>query len=210
MNRKRSFSVSSALPSRRNLAWAFFLLILGAFLIVPVVSNLTRAAGPKAAVMGDGSWSSGPLSAAHHALEGDCTACHVKPFEAVRDTACKACHETAHDHAPPARLDLARAHPGPGGRFLLKVAHAFGKPGTLAPASIATPNMRARGPCSRSGKSSAPIATARSTTAWADSSLGNASDFGKVHPEFRALVAAGRDRETPLRARLAGGPSRSM
>ncbi len=61
MDRDRSFSLSGALPSKRKMAWGAFALILLAFLAVPVVSNLTRAAGPKASVMGDKSWSSGPL-----------------------------------------------------------------------------------------------------------------------------------------------------
>ncbi len=199
MDRKRNFSLSGALPTKRKMAWGLFALILLAFLAVPVVSNLTRAAGPKAKVMGDKSWSSGPLSAAHHALEGNCTACHVKPFEAVRDTACKSCHESAHDHAPAARLDSARAPPDMAGRFLREVAHTFGKPG---PGACTGCHTEHDGAGAMQPVRQVFCADCHGTLEdRTDSRLGNASDFGKVHPQFRALVATNAA-EKPIFARV--------
>src|SRR3546814_3972732 len=40
--------------------------------------------------------SAGPLSQAHHALEGRCETCHQKAFVSVRDSACQTCHKDAH------------------------------------------------------------------------------------------------------------------
>ncbi len=52
--------------------------------------------------------SSGSLSRGHAALGDNCQACHVKPFVAVRDDACKSCHTGIHDHADLVRLARAR------------------------------------------------------------------------------------------------------
>ena len=65
----------------------------------PSATSLQVTGGERAA---------GSLSQAHAGLSDKCTACHVKPFEAVRDTACKACHTAVHDHADPFRLARAR------------------------------------------------------------------------------------------------------
>lgn len=188
MDRDRNFSLSSALPAKRALAWGFFASILLAFLIIPVLSNLTRGTGAKAEVTMDASWSPGPLSAAHHALEKDCTACHVKPFESVRDTACLSCHKDAHDHAPAARLDAARAESGLGGKLLWSVAHGFGKPG---PGACVDCHRDHEGAGSMPPVKQAFCADCHGTLKerLGDSKLGDASDFGTAHPEFRALVA---------------------
>lgn len=194
MDSGRDFSLTGALPAKRIMAWAFFLCILAAFLAVPVVSNFTRAAGPKAQVTGDESWSSGPLSAAHHALEGECTACHVKPFEAVRDSACKSCHQSAHDHAAPALLARARQTPGLGGQFLLKVAHGFGKPGPGACVDCHTEHDGA-GPMQPVKQAFCADCHAGLDARLPDSALGDAGDFGTSHPQFRALVATDTGRK---------------
>lgn len=184
----RDFTLASALPSKRVFAWAFFACILLAFLIVPVVSNLTRAAGPDVNVTFDKSWSSGPLSEAHHALEGQCTACHVKPFESVRDTACQSCHKKVHDHADADRLDVARAMPGLGGAFLQKVAHSFGKPGPGACVDCHSEHDGA-GRMQQVRQAFCADCHGGLKARLTDSKLGDAEDFGKAHPEFRAMVA---------------------
>ncbi len=49
----------------------------------------------------DDNWTSGPLHAAHAPLEQDCKACHVKPFQRVRNESCLDCHaENLHRHLP--------------------------------------------------------------------------------------------------------------
>lgn len=180
---KHRFSLAAAMPGKRAAAWVLGLLVLALFLIFPVASNLHHQADASAAVHGDKAWSAGPLSLAHHALEDKCEACHVKPFEAVRDTACVACHKDVHDHAPAARLALARGGGPLGERMLWAVAHVFGKPGPGActdchiehqgATRMAPPAQQFCADCHGSLKD-------RLT----DTRLGNAGDFGKLHPQF--------------------------
>jgi predicted CXXCH cytochrome family protein len=188
MGSDRNFSLSSALPAKRLMAWALFGCILLAFLLVPAFSNLMRAQGPKADVTMDASWTPGPLSAAHHALEKECTACHVKPFQSVRDGACLTCHKDSHDHAQAARLDQARATPGMGGQLLQTVAHSFGKPGPGACVDCHSEHDTA-GRMEPVRQAFCADCHGALKDRLADSALGDASDFGTAHPQFRALVA---------------------
>ncbi len=184
---KRSFSLAGVMPSRRWTSWIAALLILGLFLVLPITSHLTREPDPKAQVIGDGSWSPGKLSLAHHALESRCEACHVRPFESVRDAACLSCHKDLHDHAPPQRLAGARADPPLGERFLRAVARQFGKPGPGACVE-----------CHREHASAGRMELPRQQFCagchgslrdrLADTKLGNAGDFGMLHPQFTPQV----------------------
>ncbi|HEX7852925.1 MAG TPA: cytochrome c3 family protein [Sphingobium sp.] len=186
------FSLKGKMPGKRSVAWALSILILVIFLAIPITSFALRSTpdNPKQAshVVGDKAWSPGKLSTAHHALEGNCEACHVKAFQSVRDESCKACHADAHDHAPAARIAGARATPGPGGILLQGVARAFGKPGPGACVD-----------CHREheGEGAMPPTPQQFCTdchgtlkqRLTDTKLGDASDFGTAHPEFRPLVA---------------------
>ena len=184
---KRSFSLAGVIPSRRVVSWLAALLILGLFLALPISSHLTRGPDPKANVIGDGSWSPGKLSLAHHALESRCEACHVRPFESVRDAACLSCHKDVHDHAAPVRLAGARGDPPLGERFLQTVAHRFGKPGPGACVE-----------CHREHESAGRIELPRQQFCagchgslrdrLADTKLGNAGDFGTLHPQFTPQI----------------------
>lgn len=197
-------SLASVMPGKRTLAWIFAALIAALFLALPIASNLLRAPDPQTShVVGDGSWTPGPLSRAHHRLEDKCEACHVKPFESVRNETCVNCHKTVHDHADGARLTLARAEPGPGGRLLAGIAHAFGKeaPGACVDchreheggAAMPPPAQQFCADCHGSLKDRV-----------ADTRLGNAADFDTLHPEFSPAVmvdpVAGTTRRTPLGA----------
>lgn len=197
----RAFSLSGLMPGRRMMAWALAMVVLIAFLAVPVASYLTRpaqdtrniydvmkekgAAGD--AVLMDASWSSGPLSRAHHALEGKCEACHTQAFVSVRDAACATCHAKVHDHAPPARIAGARAEPGLGGRMLAGVAAAFGKagPGACVDCHI---EHEGAGPMAPTPQAFCTDCHASLNTRLTDTKIGNASDFGTDHPQFRPQV----------------------
>ncbi|HET9630437.1 MAG TPA: cytochrome c3 family protein [Novosphingobium sp.] len=181
-------ALAAVLPGKRRLAWILAGLILALFLALPIASNLLRSPDIKQShVVGDGSWTPGPLSLAHHQLEARCEACHVKPFQSVRNETCMSCHKGVHDHAPETRMSLARAEPGLGGRMLNGVAHAFGKEGPgacvdchrehegLAP--MAPPSQQFCADCHGSLKD-------RLT----DTRLGNAADFTRLHPQFTPMV----------------------
>jgi len=188
LDARRNFSLASALPGKRAMAWALFAIILALFALVPIASNLLRAPQPQAAVAMDKSWSSGPLSAAHHALEKDCTACHVKPFESVRDAACLSCHKDSHDHARPALLAAARPAPGLGGALLQTVAKGFGKPGPGACVDCHTEH-EGQGRMQPVRQAFCADCHGDLDARLKETALGDASDFGTAHPEFRAKVA---------------------
>ena len=124
----KAFSLRGLLPAKRGTAWALVVAVLIGFLAIPSLAALQKQhhdARTIYAARSDASWSSGPLSQAHHALEGNCEACHKKAFVSVRDETCQSCHKDVHDHAPLARLGKARETPGFGGQVLVSVAKAL-------------------------------------------------------------------------------------
>lgn len=184
---KTGFSLASAMPGKRALAWMYGVLILAAFLLLPIVTNLRHQADPKASVQGDKAWSTGPLSLAHHSLEGNCTSCHAKPFEAVRDDTCLSCHKSVHDHAPPARLALARGGGPLGERLLWAVANSFGKPG---PGACSDCHTEHEGATRMAAPRQQFCADCHGTLKerLTDTRLGDAGDFGRLHPQFTPVV----------------------
>lgn len=199
-------ALAGILPGKRRLSWILAGLILALFLALPIASNLLRAPDLRQShVVGDGSWTPGPLSLAHHQLEGKCEACHVKAFESVRNETCMSCHKAVHDHAAPARLALARGEPGLGGQVLAGVAHAFGKEGPGACVEchrehegmtrMAPPAQQFCADCHGSLQDRLP-----------DTRLGNAADFGTLHPEFTPAVMTDPLTGTVRRLSLAAAP----
>lgn len=76
---------------KRPWAWVLGLATLFGCLVLPWAAGWPS----------DANWTSGPLHAAHASLEQDCKACHVKPFQRVRNEACLDCHaENLHRHLP--------------------------------------------------------------------------------------------------------------
>lgn len=184
---KKSFSLASVMPGKRDLSWYLALLIFAVFVAFPIASSALYDPAKKETVLGDSSWSTGKLSLAHHALEQKCEACHVKPFEPVQDKACLTCHQSVHDHADPARLALARADGPLGTRFLWSVAHTFGKPGPGACTDCHTEHEGAgRMEPARQEMCSGCHATLNDRLT--DTRLGDAGDFGTLHPQFRPAV----------------------
>lgn len=143
------FSLQARIFSRRNMAWAFGGAIALLCLLVPLVWVLFFNG---AKIQPQEQWSSGPLTTAHAFMEGDCNACHVKAFVAVRDDACLTCHQAgpeagqeslAHarelgspfaprlvlEHAPHDKLEAATPlPPSLGGKISTLVQRAVGHP----------------------------------------------------------------------------------
>ncbi len=183
----RSFTLTGVMPSKRVLSWLLAALILGLFLAIPIASHLNSRADPTIRAIGDRSWNPGPLSAAHHGLEGSCQSCHVKPFESVRDSSCLTCHKSAHDHAPAVRLAGARATPLFGEKLLQTVAHGFGKPGAGACVDCHTEHEGA-GRMEPTRQKFCADCHGTLNQRLSDTKLGNAADFGTLHPQFRARI----------------------
>jgi hypothetical protein len=188
LERKRGFSLVGVLPGKRIMSWGLAAAILAAFLLVPIVSAMLHDPDNKrSTVIGDSTWSTGELSLAHHHLEDKCETCHVDAFVSVRDETCLSCHEQVHDHADPARLAAARGNQPLGTQFLWSVAHTFGKkgPGACADCHIEhegkvaldAPSPNSCAECHFDLKKNLP-----------GTRLGNASDFGTLHPQFTPAV----------------------
>ncbi|MDE8651655.1 cytochrome c3 family protein [Novosphingobium album (ex Liu et al. 2023)] len=187
LEEKRGFSLAGVLPGKRGVSWALAIVILLAFLAVPIVSHLTRDVTARQTVIGDAGWNPGELSLAHHQLADRCEACHVRAFESVRDETCRSCHRDVHDHADPARLAAARGNQPLGPRFLQAVAHAFGKEG---PGACQDCHAEHQGPVKLTAPSQQFCADCHGQlkTSLADTRLGDAGDFGKLHPQFTPAI----------------------
>ncbi len=189
---KARFALARVMVSSRLIAWGLFAALLAVFLVLPVASHwLTsrQPVDPKAPgrVIGDAAWSPGALSRAHQGLSAKCEACHVKPFESVRNATCSGCHKDAHDHAAPDRLAQARATPGAGARLLQTVAHGFGRepPGACTDCHVEHQGAHAMDPPRQAFCATCHAGLAARLRGTA---LGDAADFGTAHPEFRALI----------------------
>lgn len=200
LEEKRGFSLASVLPGKRTMSWGLVGAILVLFLLVPAVSHIFADPSAKGdTVIGDASWSTGPLSLAHHGLEDKCEACHVDAFVSVRDETCIGCHKDIHDHADPLRLAKSREGGPLGTRFLWAIAHGFGKegPGACQDCHAEHEGNRFMEPPSQKFCAECHISL---ETTLADTQLGNAGDFGLLHPQFRPAVA--RDAATRKRVRI--------
>ncbi len=199
---ERLFTLAPVLPGKRGLAWLLALLVLAIGLAWPIKAYYERRqkAETFARYHADEIWSSGSLSRAHAALEDDCTACHVKPFEAVRDAACKTCHTQVHDHANPFRLARARPDLGRWRRIELAFKERFDiPPGRCVechtehegPQAMPATAQRFCADCHGDLKKKLP-----------DTKLPNAADFGRSHPSFSPVLIAGWNGETSRLRRL--------
>lgn len=208
------FTLKGLLPGKRMSAWSFAILMLVAFLAIPIWSYATyqplalnKDARRPAGVHGDTSWSSGHLSLAHKSLENDCQACHTKAFVAVRDNACLSCHtQDAHQHIPDsARLLRARGEPKGFAAFQRAVATAFNRPAgrcvdchTEHEGAGAMPATQQKfcTDCHDGLKSRLP-----------DTRIADAADFGTAHPQFRPMVIVGMNGEKPVLQRAVWSPT---
>lgn len=182
------FTLRGLLPGKRISAWGFAVLVLLAFLAWPIYTYATwkDVEERPERFHADETWSTGKLSLAHASLESDCQACHQQPFVAVKDESCIGCHADAHDHAAPDRIAGAKAPPDLGGRIRLAFMGQFNVP---------------EGRCvechtEHEGATRMPLTAQRFCTdchaglddRLTDTAIGNASDFGTDHPEFRPAV----------------------
>ena len=199
---ERLFSLSSVLPGKRILSWLFTTIVLTVCLGFPIKAYYDRQERAErfARFQADEIWSSGHLSQAHAGLRRNCTACHVKPFEAVRDTACKTCHTKVHDHADPFRLARAQPDLSRWQRVELAVKETFDIPPARCvdchtehegPQEMAPTPQRFCSSCHAGLQSKLP-----------DTRIGDAGDFGRSHPEFRPTLITGWTGERPTIERV--------
>lgn len=167
--------------SRRALSWTLFLLVLAAFIALPLLAPAGPPAAPVAAATaatprlgGDASWSPGELAAGHRAFGQNCQACHSDAFTRVQDKDCRACHQNLADH-----VDKQKAVPG-----LAEVRCASCHRDHQGEQGLAQQNthyaMEDCSACHGDIKAHLPATT-----------TGNAGDFATQHPPFRVSVVTG-------------------
>jgi hypothetical protein len=199
----RRFALASVMPGKRPIAWAGVALVLGLFLVWPIWSFYGQERGqPQYAqgFHGDRLWLSGSLSEGHAALANNCTACHVEPFQSVRDESCAACHTSIHDHADPRRMAAAAPDLPFFRRAQMRIQQAFGQtPGRCVdchtehegPQEIPATPQQFCSDCHSDLDANLP-----------DTRLGDASDFEQLHPEFQPLVLVRWDGDQPRLQRV--------
>ncbi|MCW1382164.1 cytochrome c3 family protein [Novosphingobium sp. KCTC 2891] len=210
-----AYTLKGLLPGKRISAWGFAILMLVAFLAVPIWSYATyqplamhKDARRPAGIHGDTSWSSGHLSLSHKNLENDCQACHTKAFVAVTDNACLTCHtQDAHSHIPDkARLLRARGEPQGMAKFTQAVATAFNRPQGRCVGCHTEHEGAGAMPATRQQFCTDCHDGLR--TRLPDTKIADAADFGTAHPQFRPAVIAGVGADgKPLLQRVAWTPS---
>jgi hypothetical protein len=189
---------------RRRWAWAAVVTVLLLFLAWPVIGSLTteppKPKDPPSGAFHDASWSSGPLSKAHAGLENDCKACHVKPFESVRDETCKTCHAKVHDHAPVGRLLRASFEGGVTGTAKAALAHSF----NLPQGRCTECHKEHNGPQGADSVGGGECIQCHTdlTGKLADTKLLNAADFKTAHPQFRPEIVVQPSFDAPVLRRV--------
>jgi predicted CXXCH cytochrome family protein len=144
---------------------AIFLLVPMGTFVAPAVRKLMRTTP---LVPSDALWSSGPLHAAHRFIGNDCTACHVNPFERVRNSECEKCHADVQHH-----IDVRSADVRLFDKERCAACHFEHK----EPATLVLRDQRLCTDCH-----------ARLDKLKHNSLVENSANFGTDHPEFRLAV----------------------
>jgi hypothetical protein len=204
----RGFALASALPSKRAMSWIFATIILAALLAIPIITHATRSVipnDPKSEQPGqtilDSAWSTGALSVKHHKLEDNCEACHVTPFVSVRDDTCISCHKELGDHAEAPRLAKGMPLLSSGDAVLWAVSDMFGKEGR---GSCTSCHLEHEGMVRQQPATEPFCGDCHKTldSRLTNTSLGNAHDFGKAHPQFRPTFYDTLGAKEPVRVSL--------
>jgi predicted CXXCH cytochrome family protein len=177
VERSKIHITSMGLTMRQWVWLLVFVVVVGTFaapfgfnlLIEPPPGGLALAPGKQHyEPAATGVWSSGGISAAHKFFGASCESCHEKPFVPVRDQACLNCHSAVQNHAQATVFPFADL-----AEETCQSCHKEHQGNT----TIVRGDERFCASCHGDLDSK----TTRST-------LGNASDFGRDHPEFRPTV----------------------
>ena len=151
-----------------------FLLLPLCGLVMPGVQNPLRNTP---LLPSDALWSPGPLHTAHQSIGNRCDACHVEPFEPVRDKECLVCHGTVQHH-----VDIRTADVSLFEGTQCTACHVEHK----QPATLVEHDPRVCTDCHGDLSRHKPNTKLRDVT-----------DFGNNHPEFKLTVLASQGLMTP-------------
>ena len=200
----RRFALQTVMPGKRVLAWGLGIAVLAIFLAWPIFSFYQQSGRRDATAQGyhaDQLWNAGPLSEAHASLTSNCQACHVRPFESVRDSSCKACHVTVHDHADSARLLRARGDLGTFRRLRIQIGEMFGRDAGRC-VDCHTEHQGSQRMAPTPQQFCADCHTDLRTRL-PDTRLGSATNFETAHPEFAPAVLVQWNDDRPQVQRVA-------
>lgn len=195
-NSDQVFSLRHTWLSKRATAWGFALLVAALFLVFPIATFATHQEGPLGGAREQAGqmWISGELSGPHELMARDCAACHKDAFVSVRDETCVGCHRETNQHAAHDRMVRAHGAMSVTEKGMRAVADTFNKPaGRCAECHI-----------EHNGRDGAATASPSCTgchnamkTRLPDATVGDVSDFGRDHPEFRPTVVQQADLDAP-------------
>jgi predicted CXXCH cytochrome family protein len=165
-------------PRMSPLSWALSLGFAVLFLLLPLsgllMPGIQDPLRDSPLLPSDALWSPGPLHTAHQSIGNRCDACHVKPFEPVRDQECLVCHANLQHH-----VDIRTADVNLFQGTQCTSCHVEHK----QPATLVQHDTRVCTDCHADLARRKPDTTVR-----------DATDFGTNHPEFRltSLATVGR------------------
>ena len=155
-------------------SWTLTIGVAAIFLLVPVGTffgpPMRKLLRNTPLVPSDALWSSGPLHTAHRFIGNDCTACHVTPFQRVRNSECATCHADVQHHVDVRSPDMALFD-----RERCAECHFEHK----EPSALVQRDPRLCTDCH-----------AHMDSLKANALVRNSSDFGSDHPELRIAVLA--------------------
>jgi predicted CXXCH cytochrome family protein len=153
-------------------SWTLTLGVAAIFLLVPIGTFLGPAMRKMLRstplVPSDALWSSGPLHDAHRFIGNDCSACHVNPFQQVRNSECEKCHAEVQHH-----VDVRSADVKLFDRERCAECHFEHK----VPATLVLRDPRLCTDCH-----------SRLDELKSNALVRDSSDFGSNHPDFRIAV----------------------
>jgi len=156
-----------------------FLLLPLCGLVMPAIQNPLRSTP---LLPSDALWSPGPLHTAHQSIGNRCDACHVKPFEPVRDKECLVCHASVQHH-----VDIRTADVSLFDGTQCTGCHVEHK----QPATLVEHDTRVCTDCHGDLSRHKP-----------DTKLRDVTDFGTNHPEFKLTVLTSQGLLTPWKTTL--------
>jgi predicted CXXCH cytochrome family protein len=173
-----------AQPSRYTISfwsWTLTVGVAALFLLIPMgtllAPNMRKLLRNTPLVPSDALWSAGPLHATHRFIGNDCTACHVNPFERVRNSECEKCHADVQHHVDVRTVDVALFD-----KERCAACHFEHK----EPATLILRDQRLCTDCH-----------ARLDRLKHNAQVENAANFGSDHPEFRLAVMSQNELVAP-------------
>ncbi len=186
-------TLSAGGMNKRLWSWVLFLVIAAAFLALPISGQFLHAGRTGDGPMGikndlsfDVAWKSGEMMDPHKFFANDCGACHQKAFEMTPNRACAACHGDVRHHADPV------AFPD---KDLTEARCASCHKDHQGPNPLAHTDQRLCSDCHRDLRERAPKTT-----------LANASDFARDHPQFKPTVSSDPGKDIWTRVSLDDSP----